>query len=74
MSLFSFGRKFISFSDGESSLKKVSVTEKSLNGEDEDAFTQRLLTKYGKQEGEMEIVFKNGRPDYAIITSENKDK
>lgn len=74
MSNFFYGRKVIVFAAGEVSLTKVSVTEKSLTDEDEQMFTQRLLSKYEKQEGTMEIVFKNGRPDYAIITSENKPK
>jgi hypothetical protein len=72
VSTFLFGRKFITFSDGDASLTKVSITEKSLTGEDEQSFTQRLLSKYEKEEGTMEIVFKNGRPDYAIITSEKE--
>jgi hypothetical protein len=66
--LYNFGRKSLSFAKGVASLTKISITEKSLLGEDEKAFTQRLLKKYGNDQGTMEIVFKNGRPDYAIIT------
>jgi hypothetical protein len=72
MSTFSFGRKFISLLEGEASLTKVSITEKSQAGEDEQAFAQRLLRKYEQTEGTMEIVFRNGRPDYAIITPETE--
>lgn len=63
-----FVRKVLSFSGGEASLKKVFITERPLSGEDEDEFTQRLLAKYGKQQGTIEIVLKNERVDYAIVT------
>lgn len=63
-----FARKVLSFSGGEASLKKVSITERPLPGEDEDKFMQRLLEKYRKQQGTMEIVLKNDRVDYAIVT------
>jgi hypothetical protein len=66
--LHSFGRKTLAFAKGVTFLTKISVTEKTLLGEDENAFTQRLLRKYGDGQGTMEIVFKNGRPDYAIVT------
>jgi hypothetical protein len=65
---YDFGRKSFSFSKGVASLTKVSITEKSLVGEDENTFTQRLLKKYANEEGTIEIVFKNGHPDYAIVT------
>ena len=41
-------------------------------GEDEDAFTERLMRKYGNHQGTIEIVFKGGQPDYAIITLEQE--
>jgi hypothetical protein len=66
--LYSFGRKTLSFARGVTFLTKISITEKSLMGEDESAFTERLLKKYRNEEGTIEIVFKNGRPDYAIVT------
>jgi hypothetical protein len=49
-------------------LTGTSVTERSLKGEDENAFAKRLMKMYGKNEGTIEIVFKMGRPDYAIVS------
>jgi uncharacterized surface anchored protein len=63
-----FGRKVFSFGDGNSVLKSTVVTEKARTEEGEVAFKQRLLHKYHGREGTIEIVFKRGRPDYAIIT------
>lgn len=62
-----YGRKRFSFSGGKTILTSVTVTEKSQPGEDEEAFFRRLMKKFGDQQGTVEIVFKNGRPDYAII-------
>ena len=61
-------RKTLAFGGGETSIKKMSLTEKPLTSEDEETFTQRLLRKYGKRRGTIELVLKNGYPDYAIIT------
>ncbi len=63
-----FGRRKFSFEDGKAVLKSTSITERALVGEDERAFTDRLLRLYGQQKGTIEMVFKSGRPDYAIIT------
>ncbi len=63
-----FGRKTLEFVNGKATLKQVTVTEKSLPGEDEDAFVQRILEKYPERAGTIQIVFKNRMPDYAIIT------
>jgi hypothetical protein len=68
MDCIKFGRRIYSFNNGDVVLKSTSVTEKALPDEDETAFTDRLVTKYGNQQGVLEIVFKRGRPDYAIIT------
>ena len=68
LELLKYGRKTLSFAHGEASLTRISVTERVLPREDESTFTQRLLKKYGEQQGTIEIVIKNGRPDYAIIT------
>lgn len=65
-----FARKILSFSGGAALLKKVSITERPLPDEDENGFTRRLLEKYGKQQGTMEIVLRNDRVDYAIVTLE----
>lgn len=66
--LVGFGSKLISFSKRGASLTKVCITEKPLAGEDEDAFVQRLLSKYSAQEGRLEVIFRNGLPVHAIIT------
>ena len=63
-----FGRKVFSFDEGGAVLKITSVTEKALPDEDEMTFTYRLLEKYKGQKGTIEVVFKRGRPDFAIIT------
>lgn len=68
MSDVNYGRKKFSFSDGVTNHTSTSVTEKSMPGENERAFTERLAKKYAHREGTIEIVFKKGRPDYAVIT------
>ena len=68
MQVVSYGRKTFSFSEGVSVLTSTCVTEKAASGEDEAAFTRRLLEKYEGQRGTIEVVFKQGHPDYAIVT------
>jgi hypothetical protein len=68
MKVINFGRRRYTFANGSVELMRTDITERSLNGEDEDAFTRRLMRKYGNSEGTIEIVFKKGRPDYAIVT------
>ena len=68
MKRISFGRRKFSFSFGRAVLKSTSVTERALIGENERTFTERLLQIYGDRQGTIEMVFKNDRPDYAIIT------
>jgi hypothetical protein len=68
MQVVNYGRKTFSFSEGVSVLTSMCITEKAQSGEDETAFTRRLLEEYKGQRGTIEVVFKNGRPDYAIIT------
>ena len=63
-----FGRRKFDFAHGKAELMSTSFTEKALPGEDEQAFTDRLLRLYGSREGTIEMVFKGGNPDYAIIT------
>jgi hypothetical protein len=70
MQTIQFGRKIFSFGKGEPVLESTSITEKALSHEDECAFTRRILQKYDSEQGTIEIVFKRGRPDYAIITFE----
>jgi len=63
-----FGRKIYSLENGRPVLKSTSITVRTLAGEDEETFTKRLLRLYGQQAGTVEMVFKGGRPDYAVIT------
>jgi len=63
-----FGRRRFDFAQGKVELTSTSFTEKALPGEDEQAFTDRLLKLYSSREGTIEMVFKGGSPDYAIIT------
>jgi hypothetical protein len=68
MQSMKFGRKVFSFNGDGAVLKSTSVTEKAMPDEDEAAFTRRLVERYKGREGTIEVVFKRGRPDYAIIT------
>jgi hypothetical protein len=68
MNKMNYGRKFFSLADGAAVHTGTSITEKALPREDEDAFTQRLLKHYGHCQGTVEIIFKDGRPNYAVIT------
>ena len=68
MKQISFGRRKFSFSFGRAVLTSTSVTERALIGENERTFIDRLLRIFDDQKGTIEIVFKNDRPDYAIIT------
>lgn len=62
-----YGRRTFSFVGGVAIPKSTSIIEKPILGEDEKAFTDRLAKKYRAQQGTFEIVFKKGRPDYAIV-------
>lgn len=72
MKFINYGRRRFTFRKGKKIITSTSVTERSLRGEDEEAFTERLMKKYGNQQGTIEIVFKGGQPDYAIITLEQE--
>jgi len=63
-----YGRRTFSFTRGVAVHKSTSIIEKPMLGEDEKAFTERLAKKYHTQQGIFEIVFKKGRPDYAIVS------
>lgn len=65
-----YGRVTMSFAKGRAGLRQVTVTEKAMPGEDEQQFVDRLLKRYCDENGTMQIVFKNGKPDYAIVTLE----
>jgi len=66
--MMKYGHKTFSLAGGEMVLTSVTITEKPLPGEDETAFTRRLLEMYKEHQGKLELVIENGRPDYAIIT------
>ena len=68
MKLVNHGRRKLTFENGEKFVTSTSVTERSLRGEDEKAFLHRLMEKYGHCQGTIEVVFKNGKPDYAMVT------
>ena len=68
----SYGRKRLAFAKGSSKLLSVTLTERANKGESEQMFTQRLIDKYGQQQGTIEIVIKASQPDYAIITFESQ--
>lgn len=68
MRVVEYGRRKFTFENGKKVVTSTSITERSLYGEDEEAFVRRLLEKYGNGRGNIEIVIKAGRPDYAIIT------
>jgi len=70
MKVINYGRRRFTFANGKKVITSTSITERSFSGEDEQAFTDRLMEKYGNQQGTIEIVFKAGRPDYAVITLE----
>jgi hypothetical protein len=67
METVNYGRKTFSIIKGMAVHKSTEITEKPLPHEDEKAFTQRLLHKYGHLQGTVEIVFRNGRPNYALL-------
>lgn len=70
MELVKYGRRKYTFSKGALELTGLSITERALRGENEEAFTSRLMKSYGNRQGTIEIVLKNGQPDYAVITFE----
>jgi hypothetical protein len=63
-----FGRRHLSFSNGSAVHTRTTVTVRANPGEDEHAFTQRLLAQCNGREGTIEIIFRAGVPEYAIIT------
>lgn len=68
MQAVKFGRRKFAFVDGKAELLSTSITVRSRVGEAEDAFKERLLEMVGSERGTIEIVYKGGRPEYAIIT------
>ncbi|MEJ2750889.1 MAG: hypothetical protein P8183_23725, partial [Anaerolineae bacterium] len=68
-----YGRKVFSFAKGITVHQSTTITERSFPHESEKAFTHRLMKKYGDRQGTVEIVIKNGHPDYAVITFPEND-
>jgi len=68
MKQIKYGRKIFSFGESGAVLESTSITERALPNEDEATFTSRLFKRFQDRQGTIEVVFKNGRPDYAIIT------
>jgi hypothetical protein len=64
----SYGRKLLRIIDGKAQLEQITFTEKSFPGEDETQFVDRLSQRFCDMNGTFQIIFKNGKPDYAIIT------
>lgn len=71
MKMVKFGRRKFAVAAGKTELVSTSITVRSLVGEDEQSFTERLLEMCGGEEGFIEIVIKSGKPDYAVITFHN---
>lgn len=67
MDTMNYGRKTFSLVKGTAVLKCIEITEKPMRQEDEHAFKQRLLHKYGHLQGTVEIIIRNGCPNYAIL-------
>lgn len=63
-----FGHKLFSVADGNIELTATTITEKALPFEDEKHFLDRLLAKYDGHDGKIEIVYKRGQPEYAIVS------
>jgi len=68
MKAVKFGRRKFTFGNGKAELMATSITVRSRVGEAEEAFKGRLLEMIGSEKGTIEIVYKRGQPDYAIIT------
>jgi hypothetical protein len=70
MEIIKYGRRKYTFLEGKLKPAGLSITERSLRGENEKEFTSRLMKSYGKKQGTIEVILKNGFPDYAVITFE----
>jgi len=74
METIKFGRRKFTVVDGKTKLLSTSITVRAFKGEDEQAFFERLKEMCGNAQGFMEIIFKAGCPDYAIITYSQEDE
>jgi hypothetical protein len=68
MQTIQYGRRRFSFSNGRARHTSTILTVQAGADEDECTFTQRLLAAYSAKEGTIEIVFKAGIPQYAVVT------
>jgi hypothetical protein len=68
MQTITYGRRRLAFSKGSVVHTSTVLTIRAEDGEDEAAFTQRLLRTCANCEGTIEIVFRAGAPEYAVIT------
>ena len=74
MDIVNYGRKIFSLNKGTAVHTTTAITEKPLLNEGEKAFTRRLIEKYGHHQGTVEIIFRNGHPNYAVITFSECDQ
>jgi hypothetical protein len=67
MGTVKYGRKTYSFIKGTTLHTCTAICEKPLPHEDEVTFTSRLMKKYEDRKGTVELVFKKGQLDYAVV-------
>lgn len=68
MQTITYGRRRLAFSRGSVVHTSTVLTIRAEDGEDEATFTQRLLRTCADSEGTIEIVFRAGAPEYAVVT------
>jgi hypothetical protein len=70
MQTIHYGRRRLAFSNGCAVPTSTMYTVRAHSAEDEAAFIQRLLDECDADQGTIEIVFKGGFPEYAVVTVE----
>jgi hypothetical protein len=70
MQTIDYGRRRLAFANGRVVLTSTTHTIRALPGEDETSFVERLLADSDAVQGTIEIVFKGGYPEYAVVTIE----
>lgn len=70
MQTIHYGRRRLAFSNGRVVPTSTAHTVRAYPGEDEAAFVERLLAECDAVQGTIEIVFKGGFPEYAVVTIE----
>ncbi len=71
MQTIHYGRRRLAFAHGRAVPTSTTHTIRAHEGEDEAAFVQRLLDEWDADQGTIEIVFKGGFPEYAVVTIES---